>query len=119
MTKIVFTVPGRPVPKARARTTRAGKSYTPKATKEYEKKVKICALAARKKAKGKLFLGRVGINIAAYRSDKRRYDLSNIVKSIEDALNGVIYEDDHQIHHIEADKGEGLGDFVVVEVYEL
>jgi len=35
---------------------------------------------------------------------KRKPDLDNLIKAVLDALNGVVYEDDRQVYHIEAHK---------------
>ncbi len=44
---IEFTIPGTPVGKGRARSTRSGRHYTPEATRAYESQVAWLATAAR------------------------------------------------------------------------
>lgn len=87
-----FTIPGAPVPKERARITRRGR-FTPPRTVAYERKVKLCALAARIQR----IAGDVALMLVMYFPDKRRRDFDNISKSICDGLNGVAWEDDSQV----------------------
>ena len=44
----MFSVPGVPVSKARARVTKSGHAFTPKKTRNYEALVKMCAAQAMK-----------------------------------------------------------------------
>ena len=110
-----FWVPGIPRSKQRARTLKSGRSYTPKITADYEKKVALCFL--QKYKKGDKFTGPVHLDLAItmpilkkWSHDKQeamrgyphtnRPDLGNIQKAIEDALNGFAYIDDSQISRI-------------------
>ena len=104
-----FTIPHRPKSKGRPRvTSKNGKqwAYTPKATRDWEETVK-------QYYKGPKFEGPVSVSIVL--SEKRaivtvtqldvdssplRGDISNYVKGIEDALNGLAYNDDRQIHRL-------------------
>ena len=100
-----FSIPIRPKSKGRPRVTRNG-TYTPKATRDYE-------AAVRSYYKGPKFEGPVSMTVTL--SPKRavvtiteidvemsplRGDISNYVKGIEDALNGIAYDDDKQIHKL-------------------
>lgn len=117
MITIEFTVEGAPVPKGRARvTTRGGfaRAYTPAKTREYEDVVKSAGKeamngreplesplklfllffmpipkSASKKAKAEMLSGMM--------KHTKKPDLSNMLKSVEDALNEVCYKDDSQI----------------------
>jgi Holliday junction resolvase RusA-like endonuclease len=99
--------------------TRAGHTYTPQRTREYESRVRA---AYYKQAGGQKITGPVQLSITAYlqipRSANRttqaammagrirptkRPDLDNIVKMI-DALNGIALDDDAQIVKITAEK---------------
>mgnify|MGYP001600450823 FL=1 len=102
-----FTVEGQPVPKGRHRTAtkdRLGRplsrphSYTPKRTEKYEKMVGLCALAAgvRCAPAGQpvalgvwMYVKQLGVISAK--------DLSNVIKSAEDGMNGIAYADDRQV----------------------
>ena len=112
---VVFTVPGKPQGKARARTTRTGHTYTPEKTVLYENLVKACYIESQprqkwfdgeplavsiyarfqipksksKKEKKEMLLG--------YKLPTVKPDADNIAKVICDALNGVAYGDDTQV----------------------
>lgn len=113
-----FTVPGRPVPKARPRVTAHG-TYTPQSTREYEQRVRRAWQLAGSKtfAPGKPLAVAVvaGFPIPASLSEKRRAamngtphvkrgDLDNVVKAVLDALNGRAFVDDSLVWHIYAAK---------------
>jgi len=118
--KIQFTVPGKPMGKQRARTLKTGRSYTPKETVNYETLVKQIYIMQNF---SKQLEGAIQAEITAYfpipqsASKKKKEqmlsgeirpitkpDLSNIVKIIEDALNGIAYRDDSQIVKVHAEK---------------
>jgi len=109
---IVFHVPGPVIPKGRPRTvTRDGKShtYTPKRTKDYEGVVKLYALQAR--GRRKPFSGNVSLDIEI--RGKGRGDLDNQVKSLLDALNGVLYNDDKQVVELHVIRQNGAAGVTV------
>ena len=90
---IAFTVPGPPQPKERPRRARQGHVYTPKRTQQYEEKVRWYALAA-----GARRISRVGgpysLTVHLHLPNRRRVDADNCLKTIADALNGVVWDDD-------------------------
>jgi crossover junction endodeoxyribonuclease RusA len=96
---ISFVVPGQPQPKQRPRVVK-GHTDTPVETLTAEAKVKACA----RKAAVKPLLGPVHLTVRAYRSDARRVDLDNLAKLVQDALNGIAYDDDSQIVMLTATK---------------
>ena len=109
---VVFTVPGRPRGKERPRVGRNGKFYTPRTTREYEETVAWFAKAA---YKGEPTKDPVRLDMTI-RSSKSKADTSNILKSIEDGMNGIVYVDDKQIKEIHISRTEGDGEGVDVTV---
>ena len=51
--------------------------------------------------------------------NKKRRDLDNLLKSVLDAMNTLLYDDDSQIHQIVCEKVEDTKELMFVEVYEL
>jgi len=92
-----IVVQGNPIPKARPVVTRRG-AYTPAPTTAWETAVGWAYRGRRN------FSGPVALRLRFFRGNHIRVDLDNLVKAICDGLNGVAYEDDAQITHIEADK---------------
>lgn len=90
---LTFTVPGPPVPKERARRAPNGRWYTPTKTRDYERLVASCALHVGAKPK----TGPVHITLAIFWPDRRSRDADNVLKSIQDGLNGIAYDDDRQV----------------------
>ena len=137
--KIKFEVLGDPKGKQRPRMCRIdGKTitYTPKQTKEYEKKIKACY-----KAVSKTFFDKnipVKINIQTYfaipknisNKLKNKFssgeflptkppDVDNCAKVICDALNGVAFFDDRQICKLTIEKYYAAIPKIVVELEAL
>ena len=112
--KIRFTVPGPPQGKGRPRFTRNGRTYTPKETAEYEKKIADCF----KQQCGNVFFNEhvpIDVRITAYYPipksiSKKKHmamidhiirptqkpDADNIMKCL-DAINKIAFHDDAQI----------------------
>lgn len=109
---VTFIVEGQPVPKARPRVTSHG-VYTPKKTADWEQLVGW----RYKEAGGELLDGPVSLKMTFYRETRIRCDLDNVVKACADGLNGIAYEDDWQVHHLEAEIHYGCDEpRAVVEV---
>ena len=115
--EIRFTVPGRPVAKQRARNvrTKSGLSltYTPEATASYENYIRMVALEHKPETllDGALALA-LTVYVAKPKTGRRQYtttrpDLDNYIKTVEDALNGIIWTDDARIVDIVANKRYG------------
>jgi Holliday junction resolvase RusA-like endonuclease len=133
MTVITFTVLGEPIGKARARSTKSGRHYTPAKTEAYERAIGWCARQAIGPARpleGPLRFKLEAVHgIPASWSKKRseaalagevpktsKPDLSNIVKIVEDGMNGIVYVDDSQIVTIVASKRYGAEPAIHIEV---
>lgn len=112
---VVFTVPGKPQGKARARTKTNGVTYTPEKTVLYENLVKTCFLESQPRQrwfnkeplavniyarfsipKSKTKREKTGM-LQGYILPTIKPDADNIAKVICDALNGVAYADDTQV----------------------
>ncbi len=115
---ISFTIPGRPIGKGRPRVTQHG-TFTPKETKQYEDLTLRCYLTQCHKAFPEnvpLFIGLRAWFLIPKRTSKKRaaimdgtYRLSkpdedNLLKIVQDALNGHAYHDDSVIMCRCADK---------------
>lgn len=131
---IEIVIDGECVPKGRPRFTRNGHTYTPKTTKAYEVRVK----QAIRKADVEKLSGPLRVEIVVYRgipksfSKKKRDDalregilpvtkpdLDNYIKSVLDACNGILFEDDNAICEIHAKKLYGDTAKVVLRVGEI
>ncbi len=114
MIPIQVTVPGDPVAKGRPRFTRAGHTYTPAKTREWEKQARWYAKEAMQGRR--MITGPVTLNIVATFQlppswpkwkqeaalDDKLYhtgkpDGDNVAKALKDALNGIVYTDDAQV----------------------
>jgi crossover junction endodeoxyribonuclease RusA len=60
----------------------------------------------------------VSIRIEVYPPDRRRRDIDNVLKALLDSLNGVVYHDDSQIHHLEVSKKERQPNGLVIVTAE-
>lgn len=94
-----LTMPGNPQPKERAQTvtTRQGKrmSFTPARTRQAENAIK--AAARLRWPKVRPMEGRWTVEMNFYRDSRRRVDLDNLAKTMQDALNGILWVDDSDI----------------------
>jgi Holliday junction resolvase RusA-like endonuclease len=119
---LTFTVHGHPKGKGRARfvsTPRGGRAFTPAETVAYERMIAWLA----KQAGAQPVEGPLRMRLAIYMqipqsaTKKRRAemlagvdmptkkpDLSNVLKAVEDGLNGIAYKDDAQIVSLIVDK---------------
>jgi Holliday junction resolvase RusA-like endonuclease len=128
---ISFIIPGEPMGKQRARTTKWG-SYTPEKTVNYETLVKV--IYKEKYPKQELIYTPIKMSINAYLGivkstpkkniplmlnntirPTKKPDIDNIAKIILDALNGICYKDDTQVISLTLNKYYGLEP--KVEVY--
>ena len=117
----MITIIGDPVPKQRPRFAN-GHTYTPAKTKDYEALV----AEAWKYHSGETYHGAVEITVRAYlkipksaskaarkmmeegeRRPTKRPDLDNLLKAVQDGLNGAAYDDDSQIVRAVSEKWYG------------
>jgi Holliday junction resolvase RusA-like endonuclease len=135
---MIITIPGPCVPKGRARSGQ-GHHYTPDKTRSYETYVKQIVAAEMKRQGWKRITGPIEFTLRVYRHtpkaiqkkyDKEgtliwcitRPDLDNYEKCVQDALNGIAYNDDSQV----CKRGQGgkfydygRGEGIEIELREL
>lgn len=106
-----FTVAGEPVAKARPRVVN-GHTYTPSKTKDAEEaigwafKAKYPGITADSESS---FSVDIEFIISNYKNGKpRKFDLDNGVKTVLDALNGVVWGDDNQVTSVKASKNSSV-----------
>lgn len=93
---VAFLVPGEPVPKARARTTKNG-TYTPRRTLDAQARVAAEWHLARPAGWHPDPEARYELTVIVHCKHRRRCDLDNLAKLVMDALNGLAWVDDAQI----------------------
>jgi len=101
MISISFVIPGEPMPKERHRQGKAWGSnkkvwYTPERTKAYEAEVALRAKAARPSRWDPKGMFRVAIEVRC--DAPKSNDLDNIMKSIIDGCNKVLWLTDSRAH---------------------
>lgn len=110
---LTFTVPGPAVGKERARVVRRGGrtwAFTPKRTREWERRVWLHAIAARDACgvwpcwgttypTGGWLCCRVDVVFVGTRAD-----VDNASKSLLDGMRGAVYGDDRQVVQLHAEK---------------
>jgi Holliday junction resolvase RusA-like endonuclease len=124
MMTVVFNVPGNPVGKQRARYAKRGnfvQTYTPEKTRTYETLIREHAqqamgssepletpvtvyLYVRLPIPSSYSKNRRKACLDGFEMPTKKPDASNILKSIEDAMNGVVFKDDSQIVNIHVTK---------------
>jgi Holliday junction resolvase RusA-like endonuclease len=98
MTEVAFTVEGNPVPKQSFRYSSTG-GYTAHNVRDWQNIVSFAAKQA--------MLGRPPMTCAVmvcmvfYLKDKRRVDLDNLAKGVNDGMRGIVFMDDSQIVHLD------------------
>ena len=121
---ITFKVDANPVGKQRARYVKRGnfvQTYTPDKTRNYETLIKAAAIEAmgasepletpinlylyiRAPIPKSLSKKRLEACLNGLEKPIKKPDASNVLKSVEDAMNGVVYKDDSQIINIHVTK---------------
>lgn len=135
--RVEFTVPIRPVGKARPRFTRFGHTYTPDTTRAAEHHVALYATAMMqgiKRAETQPLAvdlefvfeppkswskKRKREAIRQFLPRKEKPDIDNLEKLVCDAMNGIVYADDNQITELRAVKYYGERDEIKVFVREI
>jgi len=112
MRPITFSVPGKPVPQPRQRTTKSGHTYYPdNGIHEYRAAIALAAKAAGASPTDEMPLTMIVDWVferpkSHFRKDGTlrpgvpvlpRGDNKNLLSGVEDALEGIVYVNDHQI----------------------
>ena len=103
-------IPGLPIAKGRPRMTRSGHTYTPAKTRQAEAYLQKWLLnhyagePSKQAISLTLMFGfkRPASNKTA--KHMQRPDLDNLIKTIKDAANGVLWVDDSQVIYLTAEK---------------
>ncbi len=136
--KIYFTIPGKPIVKARARFKYYGKTYDPqekeKEAWQWETKQELIKQGVSKLIEGPLIL-KVSFIMPIPKSTPKkdlkelqdgkvmwhdiRPDLDNMIKWVKDCLNNLLYKDDSQVCYIAAMKVYGLEPETQIEIEKI
>lgn len=92
-----FVIHGEPKSKERPRVSKTGNVYTPKTTRDAEKEIVATYLD---KCGDVYFEKTVELRVSFFLGNKRARDGDNMLKLVQDALNGVAYPDDKQIRSV-------------------
>jgi len=99
---IEIVIPGDPIPKQSFRIGYRGRHFQPARIRAAQDAVAWCA---REAMAGDLpLVGPVAISATFARKSRRPVDVDNLWKLAGDALQGIAYEDDSQIVHLELEK---------------
>ena len=131
-----LTIPITPESKQRPGFTKFGKAYTPKKTRDYEKKISdyfsshlnvgtfnkdvpivvnlIFGMPIPKSTSKK----RVKVMLEGAIKPTKKPDIDNMQKAVLDALNGLAWEDDSQIVKVTAEKEYAVNPYVHLYVHE-
>jgi len=98
----IYTFPGEPIPKGRPRMTKTGHVYTPKRTERAEDEIRWLL-----KSQGAKLTGEPVYLTAAFDSkytadNVKAPDLDNLIKLVQDAAQGLLFENDRQVVEIHA-----------------
>lgn len=94
--KLAFELPGPPIPKMRARKGKHG-FYTPKPTVVYERNIGFVAAATVVGVKDWPMDAEYVFSMLAVFEDKSTRDLDNVLKSVLDGCNKILWKDDSQV----------------------
>ena len=97
---------------------RQGRPFTSRRFKDFERSLQVSFLA-QKPSDFKLLIGPIYVSILCRFKDKRKPDTPNLPKSITDAFNGIIWEDDRQISELKIQAILTDYDEISMTVYEL
>lgn len=100
MTTVNFSIPGPPIGKGRPRFAGSGRPpVTPKKTREYEKQIGYCGLAARPSGwdPARWYALTIDIHFPHFTRAYQQPDDDNVLKAIKDGLEGVLWKNDKRV----------------------
>jgi Holliday junction resolvase RusA-like endonuclease len=103
---IAFFVPGHPVPKQSFVYDGHGHGHTKPEAKAWQDMVMVRCRESMNMCTPafEMMTGHVSLQLGFVLPDKRRRDCVNLAKSVEDAMNGLLYKDDSQVIKLEITK---------------
>jgi Holliday junction resolvase RusA-like endonuclease len=131
---IRIEIPGKPIGKGRARSTRDGRHYTPATTLAWEAGARVDAMVAmRRDGLFEPMNGPVRVAVSAVFEPPKSWsrlerakamdgphiikpDIDNLAKAAMDACNGIVWVDDCQVCELSASKRYGEKAMVVITV---
>jgi len=119
---ITFWVSGEPTPKQSYRHSKHG-NYQPERVRDWQE---LLGWKAKEAFKGDPLTGQIALDLTFYRKSKRVCDIDNLSKTVLDALEGILFENDNQIAELHiyklparmSDDGPGVQITVGVYSYE-
>jgi Holliday junction resolvase RusA-like endonuclease len=133
MTDIVIFVPGKAVAQSRPRFARRGNhvaTYDAAPSRDYKSWVRTCAIDIMQKQRAEIIPREVPLHIVLTVCVARpksipkarllpvvKPDLDNYLKTIQDALEGIVYQADQQIVSVRAAKKYADADSVEVKLF--
>jgi Holliday junction resolvase RusA-like endonuclease len=112
---IIFLVSGEPRAKQSTRFDGHGHAHTDPKVKAWQDHV---SARAREAMQGREPLtGPVAVRAVFVLGNKRRVDCENLVKAVNDAMNGIVFVDDHQVVSLHVVKHVKANPGVFVAVY--
>lgn len=102
-----LSIPGEPKSKERPRHGANSNTFTPKATRDAEA---VIGMLARAQMRGTAPAeGPVGVAAEFYCGTRHRKDADNMLKTLTDAMNNIVYKDDWQIEEVFVRVHRGVG----------
>ena len=115
----------KPIAKGRPRVGRNGAIYTPKTTTDFEKNIRECIWQNYQCLYGPLHLViEFHFKRGAHVPKKKLWrcakpDLDNLAKSVFDAANGLLFEDDKQIVSLQVSKMYDIEDKIILRIAQI
>lgn len=123
---IKFKVPGKPIGKQETQfNSKTGHAYKPNKSRWYLEQVRLIAQAHMKRNNIRMIEGPVYMRLDIILNQSKNHpkmsptkkpDMSNVLKTVEDALNKVCYDDDKNIVESEIFKWFGLKEGIVITI---